>query len=93
MSNAEIKAHAMKFSQTYKVGTGIWKDHFEAMAKKTVLKLMLSKYAPLSIDMQKALEYDQSDGTKDSYPDNPEEPKLEVEPIDINKITEAETNE
>ena len=93
MSNAEIKVHAMKFSQTYKSGTGIWNDHFEAMAKKTVLKLILSKYAPLSIDMQKALEYDQSDGTKDSYPDNPEEPKLEVEPIDINKITEAETNE
>ena len=50
-------------------------------AKKTVLKLILSKYAPLSIDMQKAIEIDQSDGGK-NYPDAPKE-GLEVEPIDI----------
>lgn len=72
----------MKFSQTYKYGTGIWKDHFDAMAKKTVLKLILSKYAPLSIDMQKAIEIDQSDGDK-NYPDNVKEAELKVEPIDI----------
>ena len=82
MSVAEIKAHAMKFSQTYRYGTGIWKDHFDAMAKKTVLKLILSKYAPLSIDMQKAIEIDQSDGDK-NFPDNVKEAELKVEPIDI----------
>ena len=92
MSVAEIKAHATKFSQTYKYGTGIWKDHFDAMAKKTVLKLILSKYAPLSIDMQKAIEIDQSDGDQ-NYPDSIKETELKVEPIDIdmdiNKAEEA----
>ena len=30
------------------------------MAKKTVLKLLLSKYAPLSVDMQTAITHDQA---------------------------------
>ncbi|MBB1524493.1 recombinase RecT, partial [Candidatus Saccharibacteria bacterium] len=80
MSSAEIKAHATRYSQSFKYGTGIWKDNFDAMAKKTVLKLILSKYAPLSIDMQKAIEVDQSDGNK-NYPDIPKE-GLEVEVIE-----------
>jgi recombination protein RecT len=44
------------------------------MAQKTVLKLLLSKYAPLSADMQKAIETDQSVIIDDQveYPDNDE---------------------
>ena len=38
----------------------MWKDQFEAMALKTVLKLLLSKQAPLSIDMQTAQLADQA---------------------------------
>lgn len=54
MSKEEVMKHANKYSQTAKKGFGVWKDQFEAMALKTVLKLLLSKQAPLSIDMQKA---------------------------------------
>ena len=62
MTAAEMKAHALRFSQTYKRGYGLWadKDSFDAMAKKTVLKLLLSKYAPLSVEMQNALKADQA---------------------------------
>lgn len=56
----ELKAHGVKYSQTFKKGYGLWKDDFEAMAIKTVLKLLLSKFAPLSVDMQKAVITDQS---------------------------------
>jgi len=48
----------------------VWKDNFEAMALKTVLKLLLSKQAPLSIDMQKAQMADQAiirDVDKDEF--------------------------
>jgi len=38
----------------------LWKDDFNAMAIKTVIKLLLSKYAPLSVDMQKAIVTDQA---------------------------------
>ncbi len=61
MSIEELKKHGKKYSQTYKkYGTGLWEDNFEAMATKTVIKLLLSRYAPVSIEMQKAVELDQS---------------------------------
>lgn len=60
MSTADVKKHAGKYSQSFKYGSGVWKDNFEAMALKTVTKLLLSKQAPLSIDMQTAQLADQS---------------------------------
>lgn len=60
MSTEELKQHGLKFSQTYKKGFGLWKDDFESMALKTVLKLLLSKFAPLSVEMQTATIVDQS---------------------------------
>lgn len=60
MSKEELRQHGVRFSQTFKRGYGLWKDDFDSMAKKTVLKLLLSRYAPLSVDMQKASVADQS---------------------------------
>ena len=60
MTMEELEAHAKRYSQTYKRGFGVWADNFEAMAKKTVIKLLLSQQAPLSIEMQKAVLSDQS---------------------------------
>lgn len=60
MSREEVSAHANKYSQTAKQGFGVWKDQFDAMALKTVLKLLLSKQAPLSIEMQQAQLADQA---------------------------------
>jgi len=59
-SKSELEAHGKNFSQTYKRGFGLWKDNFDAMAKKTAIKILLSKYAPLSVEMQGAITYDQS---------------------------------
>ena len=60
MSANELQTHGTKYSQTFKKGFGLWKDDFNAMAIKTVIKLLLSKYAPLSVDMQKAIVTDQA---------------------------------
>ena len=60
MTKSEIDKHANKYSQSFKSGYGVWKDNFEAMALKTVTKLLLSKQAPLSIEMQTAQLADQS---------------------------------
>jgi len=60
LTKEQVTAHAKKFSQTFKKGFGVWQDNFDAMALKTVLKMILSKYAPLSIDMQKAVQADQA---------------------------------
>lgn len=60
MTVDELRAHGLRFSQTFKDGKGLWKDDFDSMATKTVLKLLLSKFAPLSVEMQKAIIADQS---------------------------------
>ena len=60
MTRAELDAHAKRYSQTYQKGYGVWKDNFDAMAQKTVIKLLLNKFAPLSVEMEKAIEYDQA---------------------------------
>ena len=60
MTSEQLGKHGLKFSQTFKKGYGLWKDDFDSMAKKTVIKLMLSRYAPLSVDMQKAQLADQA---------------------------------
>lgn len=58
MTKEEVTKHGTKYSQTFRKGFGLWKDDFDAMACKTVLKLLLSKYAPLSIEMQTAITTD-----------------------------------
>lgn len=60
MTIEDVNKHAKKYSQTFKKGFGIWHDDFDAMAQKTVIKLLLSKFAPLSIEMQKAVLIDQA---------------------------------
>jgi recombination protein RecT len=60
MTVGKIHEHAKKYSQTFKNDKGRWKDDFDGMSLKTVTKLNLSKNAPLSVEMQKALIADQA---------------------------------
>lgn len=57
----EVEAHAKRFSQAYQKGRqSPWKSDFDQMARKTVLKALISKYAPLDIAMQQAIRFDQA---------------------------------
>lgn len=60
MSIDQLKKHGGKYSKTFTNDKGLWNTDFEGMATKTVLKLLLSKFAPLSVEMQKAVISDQS---------------------------------
>ena len=98
MTKEEVELHAKKFSQTYKkFGTGLWKDMFEKMASKTVIKLHLSKDAPLSTSVQKALISDQAVIKNDKFV-NSNEQTVDVEteyvdhqevPLDVEAVNEA----
>lgn len=68
MTKEQLEKHGKKYSQSYKKNFGVWKDNFDAMAKKTVLKMLLSKFAPLSTQMEQALIDDQK--VTDDYADN-----------------------
>jgi recombination protein RecT len=79
MTKAEIEKHAGRYSQAYRAKgkssfKSPWETDFDLMAQKTALKQLLSKYAPLSTEMQEAVAADQSvdDGTGRRYIDNDE---------------------
>ncbi|MBB1534105.1 recombinase RecT [Leptotrichia sp.] len=77
MSKAEVKEHAKKFSKTFLSRFSSWQTNFDSMAKKTVLKLLLSKFGILSIEMQTAQKVDQA-VIKEIEPDG----NVEVEYVD-----------
>jgi recombination protein RecT len=90
MTRDDLKKHGLKYSQNFKkYNSGLWADDFDSMAKKTVLKLLLSKYGVLDTDLAKALESDQAliaDG-QISYPDNePLKPEDEADAREIERI-------
>lgn len=84
MTAAEVEQHAKRYSQTYNSKTDYirkaskWTTDFDAMARKTVLKLLLNRFAPLSVDMQQAVVADQAvlrGKDKFDYVDNEPEDK------------------
>lgn len=60
MSRSQVTKHANQYSMAFQKGwSSPWKSDFDAMAKKTVLKRLLS-YAPKSIEYEKAFSQDGS---------------------------------
>ena len=88
MSIEEMEAHALRYSQTYRSKTDYikksskWTTDFDDMAKKTVIKLNLSRNAPLSVEMQDAIKADQSvmyEADKYEYADNMEQQMFDAQ--------------
>lgn len=59
-SREKMEAHALKYSKGYaaKKGYTFWEKDFDAMAFKTMLRQLISKWGIMSIDLQTAFEAD-----------------------------------
>lgn len=88
MTVGEVEAHAKKYSQSYKKEFGVWKDDFDTMARKTVLKLLLAKYAPKSIEMQRAITFDQATINGDLTQQDTSVDEVEIEYVDNDTATD-----
>ena len=105
MTNEDLRDHARKYSQTFKLGYGKWVDDFGPMAKKTVLKLLISRWAPQSTEqLQKAMRIDQAalkgeddynyvDNQPDDEPGDEGGSKTPSEPIDGEVVDDAGVSE
>lgn len=56
----QMEYHAMTYSKGYKAKKGytFWEKNFDEMAKKTLLRQIISKWGVMSIDMQQAYQSD-----------------------------------
>jgi recombination protein RecT len=92
-SKTKMEKHALQYSKGYqaKKGYTFWEKDFDAMAYKTMLRQLISKWGIMSVDMQNALEGDMAvineDGTKE-YVDN-EDFEIMSQPV----VEEAEVEE
>lgn len=86
MTTEELEKHAQKYSKNYaKYKSGLWADNFDSMAKKTVLKLLISKFGPLNTQLEDAIQKDQT--ADDEYVDNPN--KVEVVDAELGDSEES----
>ncbi len=85
-SKEEIEKHRKRFSKS---DFG-WKNDYDAMAKKTVIRNMLNKWGILSIDMQKAYIEDVSDPDEKQKKD---EDIIDAEFSELDTATEAPQEE
>lgn len=95
-SKAKMEAHAMRYSMGYRAKKGytFWEKDFDAMAYKTMLRQLISKWGIMSVDMVNAFENDMAvlneDGSK-FYIDTDETEKA-VEEIE-EPVAEEQTEE
>lgn len=70
-SKAKMESHAEKYSKGYKAKKGytFWEKDFDAMACKTMLRQLISKWGMLSIEMEKAIANDMAVIREDGTPD------------------------
>lgn len=54
----KCKAHGARYSKSFSQDSSLWKTDFNAMALKTVLKFLIKKYCPKSIEMLNAVAND-----------------------------------
>lgn len=82
-SKEKIINHAKKYSRTYDSSDGLWKNSFDKMAKKTLIRDLLHNWGMVSADyLNDAYKADQAsidlEGNKD-YVDNPQNDEDDVE--------------
>ena len=71
-STEKVITHAKKFSQAYKAGKkdSPWFTNFDAMALKTVLKSIITKYGPMSVEFADAMAHDTDDRVEAEVAEN-----------------------
>lgn len=85
-SREKMEAHALRYSKGYaaKKGYTFWEKDFDAMAYKTMLRQLISKWGVMSIDLQTAYEADVEMPNDADYMDEEEmasPPELDSAPV------------
>ena len=94
-SREKMEAHALRYSKGYaaKKGYTFWEKDFDAMAFKTMLRQLISKWGVMSIDLQSAFEADgvaeDTDYMQAGQIGQPEATASQEPPIDAEVVSET----
>lgn len=91
-SREKMEAHALRYSKGYaaKKGYTFWEKDFDAMAFKTMLRQLISKWGVMSIDLQSAYEADSvSDDTDYVQSGDNAQPEQSEPPVIIDANAEV----
>lgn len=96
-SRQKMESHAEKYSMGYKAHKGytFWEKDFDAMACKTMLRQIISKWGIMSIEMQRAVESDMgviSENGSVDYIDAPAAEHEEVVDVQPEQPTQNEAS-
>lgn len=98
MTKEEAMAHGKRYSKSF--ARGVWTTDPDAMGRKTVLKLLLSRFGILSIELQRAIKFDQAivkgdftnvneiDDAEAEYVDNPAETFDQIDETKAKEVAE-----
>lgn len=92
-----MEAHAKKFSVSYRKGwsSSLWKSDFDDMAKKTIIRQLISKWGIMSVDLEKAYAGDMAvldeNGNPD-YVDNVTDEPVEAVDVMSTEVVDVETD-
>jgi len=81
-TKSEIVQHAQKHSKSYNSQYSPWQTNFHAMAIKTVLKHLLSKYGVMSVELVNALEQESEDQVSQDEDENANQDVIDVPPTE-----------
>ena len=95
MTVEEVTKHAQQYSKSYSSKNSVWATDFDAMALKTCLRLLLSKYGIMSVEMQQAYIQDSADTVAladekiaDDTDDTFDGEVIEAEAVEVTDITD-----
>lgn len=95
----EMESHAKTYSAGYRSDlkyhnkNTFWSKNFDAMAKKTLIRQLISKWGIMSIDMQKAYNADMAVVNEDGTVEYVDNPVMDVEAEVIEDIEENSNKE
>lgn len=82
-SKEKVEAHAKKYSKSYHMNNSAWKTDFDAMALKTMIRNLLSKYGIMSVEMMSAITSDNDEKSYDERVQEEVDAHANAEVIDI----------
>jgi len=88
---AKVISHAKKFSKTYGGANSSWATNFDAMALKTMIRNLLSKYGIMSVEMISAMSSDTDERNPEARADEEIEREANAgDVIDVEVVPESE---